>query len=258
MTGLRLAPAWRGWVLPLAALALAEAALRLRPVQSDAIAPPSAVLPALARALSDGSLLVATWQTLAATLGGLLIGAALGLVAGCGFGLSRRAAARGSLLVELLRPLPSVALIPVAMMVFGFGYQLELFVVAFAVFFPMLVLSQTAVRGVPDRLLEVSRVLGLSVSARIFKIVLPATLPRLFVALRLCVGIALVVAVTTEIASNPQGLGYALLSAQQSLAPDLMLAVLLWLGLLGWSINTGLVGLEKHWFRHQRLEGGTA
>lgn len=246
---------WRGWALPLAAVALAEASLRLWPKQSDVFASPSAVARALAAALADGSLLWATWQTLAATMGGLLIGGCLGLVAGCGFGLSHRVAARGGLLVELLRPLPSVALIPVAMMLFGFGYQLELFVVAFAVFFPMLVLSRAAVRGVPPRLLEVSRVLGLSVPAKVCKIIVPATLPRLFVGLRLCVGIALVVAVTTEIASNPQGLGYSLMAAQQALAPDLMLAVLLWVGLLGWSVNEGLLSLEKRLFRDMQAGG---
>lgn len=246
---------WRGWALPLAVIALAEAWLRLWPTRSDVFASPSAIARAMAAALADGSLLEATWQTLSASLGGLLIGGCLGLMVGCGFGLSRRIASRGALLVELLRPLPSVALIPVAMMVFGFGYQLELFVVAFAVFFPMLVLSRAAVGGVPARLLEVSRVLGLSVPARLFKIILPATLPRLFVGVRLCVGIALVVAVTTEIASNPQGLGYALVAAQQGLAPDLMLGVLIWVGLLGWSVNGGLLALEKRLFRNMQPGG---
>lgn len=246
--GIRPRRAWRAWVLPLGALAAAEALLRWRPVQSDAIALPSAVAQALLRALADGSLWSATGQTLAAMLGGLLAGGALGLGVGVWFGLSRRVAARGALLVELLRPLPAVALIPVAMLVFGFGYRLEIFVVGFSVFFPMLMLSHAAVQAVPARLLEVGRMLRLTVAARVRKIVLPAALPRLFVALRLCIGIALVVAVTTEIASNPQGLGYALLSAQQSLAPELMLAVLAWVGLLGWGLNAGLLALQRRWF----------
>ena len=79
---------------------------------------------------------------------------------------------------------------------------------------------------------------------------LPAALPRIFVAFRLCVGIALVVAVTTEIAANPQGLGYALMNAQQSLRPDLMFAMLLWIGLLGWGLGAGLLWLQRTWFRH--------
>lgn len=246
---------WRGGVVPLLALLACEAAWCVHPVQSDAIAPPSAVLRALVIALGDGSLVLATAQTVAASLGGLLLGAGVGLFAGILLGLSRPAAASAALLIELLRPLPSVALIPVAMLVFGFGYRLEMAVISFAVLFPMLLLAHAAVRAVPNRLTEVSKVLGFSVAAHARKIVLPASLPRLFVALRLCVGIALVVAVTTEIASNPQGLGYALLAAQQSLAPDVMLAVLLWVGFVGWTANAGLLALERRWFGAMRVGG---
>ena len=249
---------WRGGVVPLLALLACELAWRAHPVQSDAVAPPSAVLRALVVALGDGSIALATAQTLLASFGGLLVGAGGGLLGGVLLGLSRPAAASAALLVELLRPLPSVALIPVAMLVFGFGYRLEIAVIGVAVFFPMLLLAHAAVRSVPARLGEVSAVLGLTLAAHVRKIVLPAALPRLFVALRLCVGIALVVAVTTEIASNPQGLGYALLSAQQSLAPDTMLAVLLWVGCIGWGLNAALEAFERRFFGAMRVGGGAS
>ena len=136
------------------------------------------------------------------------------------------------------------------MLVFGFGFRMEIAVIAFTCFWPMLLLSQAAVRNVEPRLLEVVRVLGFAWWERVLKLVLPAALPRIFVAFRLCVGIALVVAVTTEIAANPQGLGYALMNAQQSLRPDLMFAMLLWIGLLGWGLGAGLLLLQRTWFRH--------
>jgi NitT/TauT family transport system permease protein len=242
---------WRGAVIPLLLVVAAEAAMRVNAVQSDALAAPTQVLLALGRAIADGSLWTASLQTVGAALGGLLIGGGLGLAMGIWFGLARGAANGSALTVELLRPIPSVALIPVAMLVFGFGYRLELFVVAFTCFFPMLLLTHAAVRGVEPRLLEVSRVLGLNAVQRVFKIVLPAALPRVFVAFRLGVGVALVVAVTTEIASNPQGLGYGLIAAQQNLAPDLMLALLLWVGLLGWGLSAGLLALQKRLFGAQ-------
>ena len=237
---------WRGWVLPLVLLAAAEAALH--GVQSDSIAAPSQVARSLFAAMADGSLWRESAQTLLAALGGLAIGGALGVALGVWLGLSIRAAAGASLTIELLRPIPSVALIPVALLIFGFGYRLELFVVAFTCFFPMLILTQAAVRQVEPRLLEVSRVLAFSPLQQALKIVLPAALPRVFVAFRLGVGIALVVAVTAEIASNPQGLGYALVAAQQGLAPDRMLAILLWVGLLGWCLSAGLAALERRLF----------
>jgi len=109
---------------------------------------------------------------------------------------------------------------------------------------------------VEPRLYEVAQVLGLSAPERVAKIVLPAAAPRVFVAFRLGVGIALVVAVTVEIAANPQGLGFGLMSAQQNLRPDLMFALLLWLGALGWALSAGLLAIERHCFRHLRASEG--
>jgi ABC-type nitrate/sulfonate/bicarbonate transport system permease component len=71
------------------------------------------------------------------------------------------------------------------------------------------------------------------------------------VALRLTIGIALVVGVTVEIAANPQGLGYGLVIAQQSLHPDLMIAFLMWVGLLGWLLNRAVVEIERRILRNR-------
>ena len=211
---------------------------------SDSVAPPSAALRALAKAIGDGSLLQATGFTLGSAALGLALGSVLGVGLGTLLGLSRRAARMGFFSIELLRPIPSVALIPLAMLVYGFGLRMEVAVVAFATFWPMLVLTQAAVQQVEPRLLEVALALQLSPLARFTQIVLPAMAARLFVALRLGVAIALVVAVTVEIAANPNGMGYALMIAQQSLDPALMLAWLFWIGLVGWCLNAASLRLQ--------------
>jgi len=220
---------------------------------SDAIAPPSAAVLAFGGALMDGSLLEATAFTLGSAALGLLIGALGGLLLGTLLGLSRRAGQWGYLSVEVARPIPSVALIPLAMLVFGFGLRMEVSVVAFACLWPMLVLTQAAVLQVEPRLLEVARALQLSPLRRFAWIVGPAIVPRLFVALRLGVAIALVVAVTVEIAANPHGMGYAMMIAQQSLDPALMLAWLAWIGVVGYAINVGALALQR-WVAHRMGE----
>jgi ABC-type nitrate/sulfonate/bicarbonate transport system permease component len=235
----------RPWWFPLAALALFEAYARTAAAGSDAIAPPSAALRALGAAALDGSLLQATAFTLGAAALGLALGGGLGVVLGLWLGLSRRAARLSALSVEMLRPIPSVALIPLAMLVFGFGLRMEFAVVAFAAFWPVLILTRAAVAQVEPRLIEVSQVLALNAWQRSVKIVLPACLPRLFVALRLGVAISLVVAVTVEIAANPNGMGYAMMIAQQSLDPALMLAWLGWIGVVGYAINAAALGLQR-------------
>jgi ABC-type nitrate/sulfonate/bicarbonate transport system permease component len=233
----------RPWIFPALLLALAEVVLRQR--ASDALAPPSAALKSFVGLVADGALLQATAFTLGAAALGLLVASVLGVILGVLLGLSRRAADWSELSVELLRPVPSVALIPLAMLVFGFGLRMEVAVVAFATFWPMLLLTQAAVRQVDPRLLEVSRVLELGPWDRALKIVLPACVPRLFVALRLGVAIALVVAVTVEIAANPNGMGYAMMIAQQSLDPAQMLAWLGWIGVVGFVVNAGALALQQ-------------
>ncbi len=235
----------RALTIPVLLLAALEWYTRTVGRTSDALAPPTAAAVALWKAALDGSLWQATAFTLGAAALGLLIGAALGLLLGIVLGLSPRAAKLSFLSVEVLRPVPSVALIPLALLIFGFGVRLEASVVAFATFWPMLVLAQAAAKQVEPRLLEVALALGLSPIDRVRKIVIPAMLPRLFVALRLGVAIALVVAVTVEIAANPEGMGYAIMIAQQSLDPALMLAWLFWIAIIGFGINWGAERLQR-------------
>ena len=196
-------------------------------------------------AAADGSLLSATAFTLGSAALGLGIGALLALLLGIALGLSARASRMAFLSIEVFRPVPSVALIPLAMLIWGFGLRMEVAVVAFATFWPLLVLTQAAVRQVEPQLLEVALALELTPAQRTRWVVLPAIVPRLFVALRLGVAIALVVAVTVEIAANPSGMGYAMSLAQQSLDPALMLAWLLWIGVVGVAINSGAMWLQR-------------
>jgi sulfonate transport system permease protein len=235
----------KGAAAPVLLLVLLEMYARGPGKGSDALAAPSAAALAFFSALGDGSLLQATGFTLSSAAVGLLIGFVGGGLLGTWLGLSRRAGRYGFLTVEVLRPVPSVALIPLAMLVFGFGLRMESSVVAFATFWPMLVLAQAAARLVDARLLEVANALGLSPLARLTKIVLPSMVPRLFVALRLGVAIALVVAVTVEIAANPHGMGYAIMIAQQSLDPALMLAWLFWIAVVGYAINLAALHLQR-------------
>jgi NitT/TauT family transport system permease protein len=242
---------WRGVVVPALLLIAAEVTFRAAVSSSDSLASPSRVSAALLSALGDGSLLLETAKTLGAMLAGLILGALGGLAAGVTLGLSgvlRRAA---FLTVEMLRPIPSVALLPLSLLIFGFGYRMEIAVIAFATFWPALILTQSAVAQIEPRLIEVARLQGLTRLQTAWKMVLPAAAPRLMTALRLAAAVALVVAVTAEIASNPQGLGHDLKIAQETLQPDRMLAVLFWVGLIGWGKNAALLRLERWLFAHR-------
>jgi len=238
----------RGLVIPVGLVALAEVAADVTSLQSDSLAPPSAIVVAGVGALLDGSMIKATYETLGSALTGLAIGFSLGLVLGTLLGLFRILDHMLEVTIESIRPIPSVALIPVALLVFGFGYRMEIAVVAFATLWPALILSRAAISGVEPRLFEVARALQFGLLSRIFKIVIPAALPRIFVALRLGIGISLIVAVTVEISANTIGVGHETMLAGQSLRPALMLAYLVWIGILGWLVNGVMLLAQKHLF----------
>jgi ABC-type nitrate/sulfonate/bicarbonate transport system permease component len=243
----------KAFLLPVATLAIFEIWARASHLQSDSLAPPSAVAAALVGAFEDGSVLVATRDTLISAFAGLLIGGAVGVAFGIALGIFHIFDRLMEVTIEAIRPIPSVALLPTALIALGFGYRMEIVIVAFACVWPVLILSRAAIGGIEPRLIEVSRALRLSPADRVRKIIIPAALPRIFLAFRLAAGIALIVAVTVEIAINPIGLGAAIMTAQQALRPDLMLAYLVWIGIVGYLLNTSLVIAQNHLFGRAAL-----
>ena len=239
-------------VLPVALLLAFEVWARATNLQSDSLAPPSEVFMALVGAFADFSILTATRDTLFSAFTGLAIGSIIGLALGITFGISDTLNRLMEVTVEAIRPIPSIALLPIAL---GFGYRMEITIVAFACIWPILILSRAAVRSIEPRLMEVSRALRLPAAQRVWKIVIPAALPRIFVAFRLAAGIALIVAVTVEIAINPIGLGAGIMLAQQALRADLMLAYLVWIGANGYALNILLVVAQRRLFGRAALSG---
>lgn len=245
----------RGLLIPIAVLAAWEIFSRAGFLPLDTMSRPSAAVAAGWAAMLDASMPIATFQTLEAALLGLALATVSGIVVGLILASSSIAVIALEPSLEVLRPVPPVALIPLSLLLLGFGLSMEAAVVAFACFWPILIATAAAVRSVEPRLIEVARALQLSFVSQTAKIVLPATLARIFVGVRIAAGIALVVAVTVEIVVNPRGLGYSMITAQQSLRADLMYAELLWVGAVGWALNFALLQLDRLWLRRFAMPG---
>jgi ABC-type nitrate/sulfonate/bicarbonate transport system permease component len=236
---------WRAALLPVVVIVVAQIAATVTHLESDSLASPLDIVAAFFAVLTDGSLLRATADTVMAAFCGCVLGVGVGSLIGIVLGLFRLADDTLDLTIELLRPVPVVALIPVVMMLLGFGARMEIVIIALGLLWPSIVLARAAVREVEPRLMEVSAVLMLGFSARLTKIVLPAIVPQLFMSLKLAAGYALVVAVTVEITANPFGLGYGIMMAQQALRPAEMFAYLLWIGAIGWLISLLLNAAQR-------------
>lgn len=226
-----------GSILPALFIAIWEISNRTGLLTLESLSRPSDILRAGIAGLADGSILAATVQTFETALLGLAVAAVAGIIAGAVLGLSPVLERVVDPTIEALRPIPAVAFIPLALMMFGFGISMEATIVAYACVWPILIVTISAVKAIEPRLLEVADTLEMNFVERLRKIILPAAFVRINVGLRVATGIALVVAVTVEIVLNPRGLGYSLMLAQQSLRVDIMYAQLLWLCVIGYVLN---------------------
>ena len=232
-----------GLVIPLLLLIGWEFFSRTGHLSLDVLSRPSDIAIAWFDGLTDGALLLATWQTFETALVGLAIAIVVGVLAGTVLGLLPIAEGIVGPTIEALRPIPAIAFMPLALMMFGFGVAMEASIVAYACVWPILIVTIGAVRAIEPRLLEVAVVLEMPFAARLWKIILPAALARINVGVRIAAAIALVVAVTVEIVLNPRGLGYQLILAQQSFKIGLMYAQLFWLCVIGYLLNAVLHNL---------------
>ena len=236
---------YRPWVVVAVLIGAWQWALGGHAVVSDTLVAPGPVLHATIRMLIDGSALKAGGQTLLATLVGLALGGGIGTIVGIASGMARplASAIRGP--VEVIRPLPAIALVPLMTIIFGLGLKMEVYVVSFAVIWPSIILSQHAVQNVEHELIEVADILEFGYVARTWKIILPAIWPRLVVMLRFTAAIALLIAVTVELVSNPWGLGHEMMVASWGLEPAKMLAYLVVVTAIGWGLNWVLLLVER-------------
>jgi ABC-type nitrate/sulfonate/bicarbonate transport system permease component len=221
-------------------LGLWEAAVRGGMLEFQYLPAPSAIGGSIGTVISSGELATSTLHTLRVTLLGWLLASVLGAGVGVVLGVSNTAWRYSMASIEVMRAIPPVTLVPVALLVFGFSVRMELTIILFVSAWPVLVNTIDGVRGVRSELLDVARMVRLAPAARIRKIVLPAALPSIVVGLRLALSLSLVLAVVAEMIGNPSGLGNALVRSSQALRPEEMFAYVFAIGLLGVALNAGL------------------
>lgn len=153
--------------------------------------------------------------------------------------------------LEMLRPMPASAMLPLAIAIFGLSSGMVLFVVAFGAMWPVLLATVHGFATMNVRLKEVSQALQLSRSAFVFKLGLPNVLPDILAGMRLSLTVSLIVSVVGEMIASQPGLGQAILLAARSFRASELFAGVMLLGLIGFATNTGLALAEKHFLKYQ-------
>jgi sulfonate transport system permease protein len=206
---------------------------------------PSAIIQGVGELAASGELATATLHTLQSVFLGWAIAVAAGVSLGLLLGFSPWLRRYSLATIEILRPMPAIAFVPVALLLFGFSIQTELMVIVVPSLWPVLINTMGGLMGVHAQLGDVGRTFRLSRAAMLYKVFLPAATPAILVGARIGLTLAVVLAVLAEMVGNPEGLGYAIVSQQQALRPDLMFVYVVVTGLLGLALNALLVGFAS-------------
>jgi ABC-type nitrate/sulfonate/bicarbonate transport system permease component len=243
------------WLGVLAVLVLIELVVRVGLISSAYFPPITETFSALAGQLGES----AYWTAIGHTLEGWAIGLAIAIViavpVGLALGFNEVLFHAFRPLIEFLRPVPSVALVPLAILVYGTGLQSKVFLVAFACIWPLLIQTIYGARDLDPVALETARSFRIRRRDRVLRVTLMGAVPYIATGFRISSATALILAITAELIIGSAGLGREINIARQGGANDLMYALIVTTGLLGWALNSLFAIGERrvlHWHPSHR------
>jgi ABC-type nitrate/sulfonate/bicarbonate transport system permease component len=214
-------------------LTLWETVSRSGLVQPTLFPPPSQVAYAFKEMTLTGELVrdirASLWRALVGFSVGSVVGTVLGLVTGRVPIVDHYI----SPVLQLFRPLPPVAMIPLIIVWFGIGEVSKLFAIAFAVFFPVWISAHVGAHQVPETFIWSARTLRVKGAAVLWKVIFPSALPIIVGGLRTAIAVAFVMVFVSELAGASAGIGYQISVSYLAYRVDRMVAALVVLGVFG-------------------------
>jgi len=205
---------------------------------------PQAVAQALADGLSSGELQAHLSVSLGRLIVGLALGSGIGLLFGILMAVSRTFDVATAPLFNTVRQVPSIALIPVLILILGVDETFKVVIIMKAAFFPVALAAADAVRGIPAAHIEVARAYKLPRRTVLWKILLPATVPDVVTGFRLAAGRSWGTLVAAELIASDAGLGQMMEFGRQMFRMDVVMLGLVIAGLIGFAMDRGLKALE--------------
>lgn len=233
----------------LGVLAVFEVVSRSDIVPARYLPPPTVLVVRLAGLSTDQGFLGAVGDTLAAWALAMVLATAaavpLGIMIGSIASLRQAAAA----VIDLLRPIPSVALLPVAILLLGLGTQMKVAMASYAIVWPLLINTIYGVHQVDRVMLDTARTFHWRRGTVMWRITLPSAAPHIATGVRIAAAVSLIVVMTAEVLAARSGLGTVIRSYQEADRPDFVYAGILATGLLGLAVNSALSVLQHRWLR---------
>jgi len=197
------------------------------------------------------------WGHVAATLGRVAIGFSTGALAALALGLPagyfRRVRNLVEPVVEILRPIPPLAMLPLFIVWVGIGEGSKIGFITYATFFPMFLTTVHAVQQVDPLLVRAAASLGARPRQLFFRVILPAALPEILTGVRLAVALAFFVIVISEFIGAEEGLGYLINDGRNFFLVPQMLGAAVLLGVLGYAASALVAVFERRLLRGERM-----
>jgi len=244
-------------MLPVAIVALWEVLCRANLIRVIALPAPSTVAVTLWGLCASGELFVHIGASLLRVLEGFAGAAVLGLVLGVAVGISATFARITDLIIQILRPIPPIAWIPLAILWFGIGEMSKVYIIFLGAFFPIIIGVIEGIRQTDNRYVEVAAVLEASRWKLVRKVVLPGALPTIITGLRIGLGNAWVCVVAAELIAAERGVGYIIVDGREMSRPDLVIAGMISIGIVGKLMDVALKRLERALVPWRAQYGGT-
>ena len=237
------------WSLPVALVILWQLLGQIGWISPRTLPEPAGVIRAAVRLAASGELFRYIGDSTFRALLGLLIGGSVGLALGFLNGLFPAAERLLDTTVQMLRNIPHLALIPLAILWFGIGEEVKWFLVALGVFFPVYLNTFHGIRSVDPGLIEMGKVYGLRGLRLLRKVILPGAMPSVLVGVRYSLGIMWLTLIVAETISSDSGIGYMAMNAREFMQMDVVVLSILLYALLGKLADVLARGLEKRCLR---------
>jgi sulfonate transport system permease protein len=235
--------------IPLGLLILWDLLTRFEWIDSLFLPSPFSVLNAFYLIAREKWFLQDFRYSLGTVLQGYGVGASIGLLVGIAAGLSSTVEKLLGSTLNSIRQVPPLAWIPLIILWAGAASGAKTIVLAKTVFFPVFMNTLQGIRGVAKEHIEVGQVFEYSRWPMLRRVILPAALPSVFVGLRYGAGLAWAMLVGAEMFGGRRGLGYLLSRSQELLITDQLFLIIIIIGVVGFTIDTGLRRLERHLLR---------
>lgn len=226
-------------------LAAWQAASSARLVGYDLLPPPLEVFGATFALPFETTFWSALWSTLSAAMLGLFISALIGIPAGLVIGSKVWVYESTRFIIDLMRSKPTIALLPVLVLLFGASYKMKVIIIVLAATWPILIQSAYGARRLEPTVRDMLRSYQVPGWLQFTEVVLPNALPFIMTGLRLATALCILVAVGAELLASVEGMGYEISMARNDGASAEVLAYVIACGALGLSVNTAFSVLER-------------